>query len=692
MRKSIKRYLGFLLCLVMLLTVLPMGVQAEEAVPEGYTRVYFQAPDSWGACKVYWWGRANFNPVWPGVDMMCNSDGIWTYDVPSDVTGLVFNDGNGNQSADLQLPTDENNMFVYLDGQWTVYGTAAATYDFYVAGSAGLCGVEWAADAPENKMQDLDQDGIYTITYSNVAAGTYEFKITNGTWDHSWGVNGGVDNYQLTVAEDQTELEIRFNSANCRAEAVVLNETVAEEAFMNITIKASKTEVQVGDTVDYTVYAHGAGVTAMQFNLIMPQGMTYVANSGAVPANLLEELGWGALDWTEDTLMWTGYNDLPTTFEENTVILTFSTVAEEVGSHQIKTYELLVFDAEFLELDEELAVDQVTVSEKTEDPIVIPTLTLKAPTLEFKDMITVNAMFEATNLDSVVEMGMITYSSKVDTWSVETADHVIPGTTYDASTGRYIATSQGIHAKYLGDTVYLACYAKLTDGTYAYSKLAGYSPVQYATSKLKGNDVPLKQLVVAMLNYGAAAQTHFNHNVENLANATLTAEQIALPEAYRSDMVSTVASPSADKQGAFYNNKGFAKRYPSISFEGAFCINYFFTPNYAPADGITLYYWNAADYEAVEVLTAENASGSFQMDGSGTTEYRGDIVGIAAKALGEGVYVAAVYENNGTTWTSGVLGYSIGAYCSSQATKGGTIADLAMATAVYGYQAKAYFN
>ena len=323
---------------------------------------------------------------------------------------------------------------------------------------------------------------------------------------------------------------------------------------------------------------------------------------------------------------------------------------------------------------------------------VQPTLTLKAPTLEFKDMITVNAMFTAENLDDVVEMGMITYSSKVDTWNVETAEHVIPGTTYDEVTGRYIACSQGIHAKYLGDTVYLAAYAKLTDGTYAYSKLAGYSPIQYATSKLKGTDVPLKQLVVAMLNYGAAAQTHFNHNVENLANATLTAEQIALPEAYRSDMVSTVASPSQAKQGAFYNNKGFAKRYPSISFEGAFCINYFFTPNYAPDNGITLYFWNAKDYDAVSTLTTANASGSMKLEGSGTGEYRGDIVGIAAKNLGEGVYVAAVYENNGTTWTSGVLGYSIGAYCSSQATKGGTIADLAMATAVYGYQAREYFG
>ena len=73
-------------------------------------------------------------------------------------------------------------------------------------------------------------------------------------------------------------------------------------------------------------------------------------------------------------------------------------------------------------------------------------------------------------------------------------------------------------------------------------------------------------------------------------------------------------------------------------------------------------------------------------------QYRGDLVGIAAKNLSQAIYVAAVYTDGSTTWTSGVLGYSIGAYCSGLATKGGTIADLAMATAVYGYHAKAYFG
>ena len=324
---------------------------------------------------------------------------------------------------------------------------------------------------------------------------------------------------------------------------------------------------------------------------------------------------------------------------------------------------------------------------------VIPTLTLKSPTLEFKDMITINAFYTAENTQDVVEMGMITYTSKVDRWSVRTAEHVVPGASYIESSGRYYSASQGIHAKYLADTFYLATYAKLADGSYVYSKLAPYSPMTYANSQLKNStDMKLKQLAVAMLNYGAEAQLYFGHNTGNLANAALNAEHLALPEAYRADMVSSVPAASATKQGSFANNSGFSSRYPAISFEGAFCINYFFTPKYAPANGITLYYWNAADYNAASVLTTANASGSIKLEGSGTGEYRGDITGISAKALSEAVYVAAVYKNGSTTWTSGVLGYSIGSYCSSQASKGGDIADLAMATAVYGYHAKAYFG
>ena len=326
--------------------------------------------------------------------------------------------------------------------------------------------------------------------------------------------------------------------------------------------------------------------------------------------------------------------------------------------------------------------------------VTIPTLTLKSPSLEFKDMIRINAFYTAENIQDVVEMGMITYSTKPSTISVDTAEYVIPGAAYVESSGRYYSSSQGIHAKYLGDTVYLAIYAKLSDGSYTYSKLAPYSAVNYATSQLKSSsDVKLKQLVVAMLNYGAEAQRYFGHNEGSLANAALTAEQKALAEPYGADMAGSVPAVPASKQGIFANNQGFASRKPAVSFEGAFCINYFFTPKYAPASGITLYYWTEADFRTATVLTPSNATGKFKLEGSATGQYRGDITGIAAKALSEAVYVAAAYkDSNGTVWTSGVLGYSIGAYCGSQASKNTDFSALAMATAVYGYHAKQYFG
>ena len=325
--------------------------------------------------------------------------------------------------------------------------------------------------------------------------------------------------------------------------------------------------------------------------------------------------------------------------------------------------------------------------------LTVPTLTLRSPSLEFKDMIRITAFYTAENTQDVVELGMITYSSPVSVISVDTAEHLIPGATYDKNTDRYCSSSQGIHGKALNDLVYLAIYARLSDGSYVYSKLASYSPVQYADSQLrKSTDVKLKQLVVAMLNYGAEAQKYFGHNTGNLANAILTPEQNTLTEAYRADMIQAVPTTDAAKQGIFANNQGFAKRTPSISFEGAFCINYFFTPKHVPDSGITMYYWSAEDYNANSVLTTSNATGKIKLEGSGAGEYRGDLSDISAKALSEAVYVACAYKSGGTVWTSGVLGYSIGSYCQSQASKGSAIANLAMATAVYGYYAKEYFN
>lgn len=139
----------------------------------------------------------------------------------------------------------------------------------------------------------------------------------------------------------------------------------AAEAEITVQVRASKTEVRVGDTVEYTVLATGSGVVAMQFNLQLPEGLTYVPNSAKTPENLAQKLGVPAADWTEQSMMFTFYNDIGITFAKGTEILRFSCVAEKEGAWNVELYELLPFDGEFMEFTPKLQVQTVNVTGDT---------------------------------------------------------------------------------------------------------------------------------------------------------------------------------------------------------------------------------------------------------------------------------------------------------------------------------------
>ena len=339
------------------------------------------------------------------------------------------------------------------------------------------------------------------------------------------------------------------------------------------------------------------------------------------------------------------------------------------------------------------ADDTLTLTYRAEQSgITPPTVSLKSPALTFKDEVLINAFFTVSDWTNVVECGMITYSSKVSAWNVNNAEKIISGHVYDPAVGYHYATSAGIEAKRLGDTLYLSVYCRLIDGSYTYSKLASYSPKTYAYNQLKSNSDPkVKALMVAMLNYGAEAQAYFGYHTASLVNQDLTLAQKQLVDSYQSAMIASVGKVDKSKVGIFANSGGFSKRVPAVTFGSAFSINYFFVPSNVPSGGMKLYYWNQADYDGAVVLTPSNATGSIKLtlvDG----QYQGDISGISAKDLDETIYVAAGYNSNGSSYCSGVLPYSIGAYCVSQASKGGDVQQLAQATAVYGYYAKQYFK
>ncbi len=96
-----------------------------------------------------------------------------------------------------------------------------------VAGDADLCnGVSWDPSSALNLMT-LGDDGVYRITYKNVSAGQYNFKVTtNG----SWGIAdfnlvgeakyGGSDAV-IEVTEDGSEVTITLKESDMHANAYI---------------------------------------------------------------------------------------------------------------------------------------------------------------------------------------------------------------------------------------------------------------------------------------------------------------------------------------------------------------------------------------------------------------------------------------------------------------------------------------
>jgi transposase-like protein len=305
--------------------------------------------------------------------------------------------------------------------------------------------------------------------------------------------------------------------------------------------------------------------------------------------------------------------------------------------------------------------------------------------LSFEDEILVNLYFSVNDAAAVAQ-GMLAYNQKPEKPDAAAADRVYPAV-YVPSSGRYMSQTDGIAAKEMGDTRYYVAYVQYADGTYAYSDVLDYSPAVYARNKLSNADTDprLKALCAAMLSYGAAAQAFFGYRTDALMNEDLSFEDLMLLTAFGWDKLT--GAVGCDKETVFNKTEGFSAISASVSFEGAFAVNYYFTPS-VPAD-VTFYYWTAEDYAAADALTAETATGSMAMVMQENGTCWASLTGIAAKAIDDTVYVAAVCEQDGVTHSTGVIAYSISTYCRKQA--GGSMGDLAYATAAYGYFAARYF-
>ena len=114
------------------------------------------------------------------------------------------------------------------------YPTEEVVISYYITGTSNLVGGSgWQAN--EKKM--TENNGTYTYTFSDLDAGNYEFKITNGTWDFSAGYSDLSDAYQ----------NVTNNSDN----NVILN--LEKTTTITITFDGSKISLNLPQK-RYTVY------------------------------------------------------------------------------------------------------------------------------------------------------------------------------------------------------------------------------------------------------------------------------------------------------------------------------------------------------------------------------------------------------------------------------------------------------
>ena len=230
-----RRALCLLLALVMVLGLFPASrVQAAEG-----TTLYLVPNSNWkldnARFAVYYWNSSGSN-AW--TDMSdADGDGYYEATIPAGYNNIIFCrmspsatannwDNKWNQTSDLTVPTDGTNCYTVKAGTWDSGGGTWSTYTpagseeteptdpietepdetepapagtYYVAGVAALCGSEWNNADPANLMTWNGATGLFEKVYENVAEGTYQFKITDGTWDQTWGDNG--QNYTFLVSQ-----------------------------------------------------------------------------------------------------------------------------------------------------------------------------------------------------------------------------------------------------------------------------------------------------------------------------------------------------------------------------------------------------------------------------------------------------------------------------------------------------------
>lgn len=218
------RFVSFLLAIAMVLTLLPIGAVQAKA-EEAAVKLYFELPkgttvtdwcvNAWSPAKVSkgdtehafrpdTWGAGDKYPTL--LDDQTNKG--WGYvEISGTIGGLQFVNKVGKEyncwNAQIANEGHQEAYFASSVEKW--YTSAEKTIEikaaeikntFTLAGDSGLTGnSNWDPKDTSNVLKQDDSDkNKFSITFQNVAKGTYTYKILqdpeNFSWSKPWGSDG----------------------------------------------------------------------------------------------------------------------------------------------------------------------------------------------------------------------------------------------------------------------------------------------------------------------------------------------------------------------------------------------------------------------------------------------------------------------------------------------------------------------
>ena len=324
----------------------------------------------------------------------------------------------------------------------------------------------------------------------------------------------------------------------------------------------------------------------------------------------------------------------------------------------------------------------------------VPSTDLKYAVLSIEDELVYTIYFDTTNMDSVTteNMGVAIFESADSKGTIDTASKILNNVRIE--NGYFAVDTEAMYAHKIADNIYFKAFAILDDSSVVYSDIMSFSGARYATSVINNpvSSPEEKALMVSLLNYGAELQKYYGYNTDSLMNRKLTKEQKVYACEYSPAMVEKTDKVTDEKVGEFIKTGQGASFYPVVRFDkelfGFDCIlKAKDAQSYA-----YFYYWEEDDFANADVLSADNATGSFPFANI-NGEYNIGISAITAKELNSSLYMAIVYETQDGTYSSGVLAYSLAEYLAAEVENANSQnCELAKAALVYGYYAKNFFT